>query len=274
MCMNLKIKKFCLILILGILIIFPVRVNAQEDNIILMTGQKKILDMVSSSSEIHWTISDKKVIEINTVNGKTTIKGLSVGKALLTATTNGVNIKIRVTVKNNTWYKQILSDKTAVYRVPCPTYDFAKMPVKSIRRSIFNKYVLEDINGDGINELMLYNYNSKTYIRKLMVFTFYNNKIIPLIYFETYIGRSGIYVIDNNFILKSGGSDYIHCISYSLNKGKLIKNKEIFFHRYYKNDKPKYKYMIDGKKVTNKQFIQEQKKFDFDGISQVRFRKI
>ena len=49
MCMNLKIKKFCLILILGILIIFPVRVNAQEDNITLMTGQKKILDMVSSS---------------------------------------------------------------------------------------------------------------------------------------------------------------------------------------------------------------------------------
>ena len=32
--------------------------------------------------------------------------------------------------------------------------------------------------------------------------------------------------------------------------------------------------LIDGKKVTNKQFIQEQKKFDFDGISQVRFRKI
>lgn len=219
-------------------------------------------------------MSNKNVIEINIVNGKTIIKGLSVGKTLLTATTNGANIKIRVTVKNNIWYKQILEDKTAVYRVPYSLYNFTKKKEKFVHRSVFEKYALEDINGNGIDELLLYGYNRKKYIIKVLIITFDNNKIKPLLYYETYIGKSGIYVRNNELILENGAGDYSYDISYSLKAGKLVRNKEILYLRYHKNNKIKFKYQINGKNVTLKQLKQEYKYFDLNGISKVRFRKI
>lgn len=101
------------------------------------------------------------------------------------------------------WYDKILASEEGSFRVPHHKWK-ESTSIDIMQRNEFDCYTVVDLDGDGVEELFLYNYDADQNWRKVLVLTYHENQVKPLIAFSTYLGRSGIYIKNGELILHCG----------------------------------------------------------------------
>lgn len=121
------------------------------------------------------------------------------------------------------WYKKVLRQRSGRYKVKCwniNRYDQFQYIYTDL--SEYWYYYLRDVNKDGIKELFLsVNPSGQGYGSKILILTYHNKKIKPLIAFANL--RGGIYLKGKNVYANIGGSKEGICRGFKLRHGKLKK---------------------------------------------------
>mgnify|MGYP000585723605 CR=1 FL=1 len=108
---------------------------------------------------------------------------------------------------------------------------------------------MTDINKDGIKELILHSdINSPYDGNYILLLTYYNNKVKPLLYAGGSGKRGGYYISGKNFIVKMGGSDFYYLGYFTIKAGKLVVTRQLQYtmERIEQNIR-KYVIIINGK---------------------------
>lgn len=249
----------------------PASIKLNKTSVTLKVGESLTLKtkITGNSKAIMWKSSNTKVA---TVNSKGVVTAKEKGQATILAKANGVTAKCNVIVNDVTgsnWYQQVLKSVNGIYKVKN-----ISGKIVTVYRKNYPYYKLIDINKDGIKELILsttenYYYSSKD---SLLILTYNNNKILPLININSagggYLTYKGKYICHYHRIadydwydiyeLKSGNLKLIGNLSkfdgFFSTGGKLTR-KEIFYKNDVKCSESIYnaylkKYYAGGKKIS------------------------
>lgn len=178
----------------------------------------------------------------------------------------------KVTEIGKTWYRKVLKSKNAVYNV---RYQFTDEVSRiKAKRKEFLYYKTVDLNGDGIQELLLSTcqpsnkYSSRG--NKVMLLTYYGNKIKPLLYFDENGFRGHTYIEKGKLVINNSGSDFSYLGVFSVRSGKLVKKYES---SYAKTSGWNFIYKVNGKKVSYDKWQNENEKH-WSSEKEVTYSKI
>lgn len=165
------------------------------------------------------------------------------------------------------WYKKVISSPKGSYKVRYQ-YDHT-VHTKIIKKSDFPYYKVTDINKDGIKELILSTYiHTKYPDNRILILTYYKNKLKPLICFVGSGYRGKAYLKGKSIIFITGGSDFSYRVDFSIKSGSLKKIRDIR----HTVDKRKHKYQvhyyINGKSVSQSLY----NKYSITGLSEIKFK--
>lgn len=254
--------------------------TARQKSITVDKGKTKqfVIDNVLSGAKVVYSSSNNKVAY---VNSKGVIKGVKSGNATITAKvvqnkkTYYVNLAVKVCDPQKDWYKKVLNSKSGTYYVKYYDGNYGtKMDKKKIMRSDFTYYKLVDLNKDGVKELLLATDRSVLWDNRVLLLTYYNGKILPLICFEGAGARGRQLINKKTLIFANSGSDFNSQLYVTVNKGKLKILQQVAMYRI-KDHVPYYtKYTVNDKEVTEKEYRKADNKYLPQTASQIEFRRI
>lgn len=125
--------------------------------------------------------------------------------------------------KNNSiiWYKNVLNQRDGLYTVKCWNKDYYdKFSYIVTGLSEYHYYYLKDVNKDGVKELFLStNASGQGYGNRVLILTYYRNKVRPLMVFDSL--RGGIYIEGEKIYPFIGGSKECICRGFRVKHGRL-----------------------------------------------------
>lgn len=215
------------------------------------------------------------------MNSKGVIKGVKSGNATITAKvvqnkkTYYVNLAVKVCDPQKDWYKRVLNSKSGTYYVKYYDGNYGtKMDKKKIMRSDFTYYKLVDLNKDGVKELLLATDRSVLWDNRVLLLTYYNGKILPLICFEGAGARGRQLINKKTLIFANSGSDFNSQLYVTVNKGKLKILQQVAMYRIKDHVAYYTKYTVNDKEVTEKEYRKADNKYLPQTASQIEFRRI
>lgn len=179
----------------------------------------------------------------------------------------------KATEVGNTWYQKVLKSPKASYRVRCQAD--AKV-YETVKRSEFRYYKVTDLNKDGIKELLLSTCqpNNKIQENKILLLTYWENKVQPLICFRKNWWRGYTYLRGNSVVLTNSGSDFYYRADFTVKSGKLSKTLELCYQKYDQKGKRLYNYSFNGKKVSASEWDRLAKRYSLAGQKEVTYKRI
>lgn len=169
------------------------------------------------------------------------------------------------------WYKKILVKTTsASYNVRCQ-YD-QKYKTKRVYQEDFPYYKVVDINKDGIKDLILHsNYRNPYDDNTILLLTYYENKVKPLLCIGGAGARGGFYLSGRNLVVKTGGSDFHYVGYFTISAGKLKVVRQM--EHYVDKTSVPYKdlYYVNGKKTTYTKYYPFYQKYNTENMSNIQF---
>ena len=254
--------------------------TVRQKNVAVDKGKTKqfVIDNILSGAKVVYSSSNNNIAY---VNSKGIIKGIKGGSATITAKimqnkkTYYVNLTVKVYDPRKDWYKKVLNSKTGIYYVKYYNgYYGTKMDKKKVKRSDFTYYKLVDLNKDGVKELLLATDRSNLWDNRVLLLTYYNGKVTPLICFEGAGARGRQLLNKKALILANSGSDFNSQLYVTVNKGKLKILQQVEMYRI-KEHVPYYtKYIINDKEVTEEEYRKADGKYSSQTASQIEFRRI
>ena len=191
-----------------------------------------------------------------------------------TTNNKGKSKQVKVSASQKKWYKKVLNSKTGSYYVRY--YDGITLKnKKKVKRSDFIYYKLVDLNKDGIQELLLATDRNTTWKdNRVLLLTYYNGKVVPLICFEGAGARGQQFINNKVLIFVNSGSDYSSRLYITVSKGKLKTLQHVA--KYRMKDKIPYytKYMVNNKKVSEAEYQKADLKYSLKTVSQIEFKRI
>lgn len=144
------------------------------------------------------------------------------------------------------WYRQILDGEVFDLYVKCQ--EWKDVITRYVTLSDFTYYNVRDINGDGIDELILATPRGNlSDDNRVLYLTYYQGKITPLICFDGIGGaRSMVKVKSGQIVLLDSESTGAYYTIYEINKDRVrkVKTMEYINHKYEKE------YLINGRNVS------------------------
>ena len=248
-----------------------------ENSITINKGKTKqfVIDNVLLGAKISYSSSNNKVAY---VNSKGIIKGIQTGNVIITAKiiqnkkTYYVKLKVKICDLQKDWYKKILGSKTGNYYVKY--YDGIKIDKRKVKRRDFTYYKLIDLKKDGIKELLLSTDPSNWRDNRVLLLTYYNGKVNPLICFEGAGARGHQLLNKKMLIFANSGSDFDSKMYVTVNKGKLKILQRVGWQEI-KESAPYYmKYTVDNKEVSKAEYKKAYNKYWSSTASQIEFKRI
>lgn len=254
--------------------------TARQKSITVDKGKTKqfVIDNVLSGAKVVYSSSNNKVAY---VNSKGVIKGVKSGTATITAKvvqnkkTYYVNLAVKVCDPQKDWYKKVLNSKSGTYYVKYyDGYQGTKMDKKKVKRSDFTYYKLIDLNNDGVKELLLATDRSVLWGNRVLLLTYYNGKVLPLICFEGAGARGRQLINKKTLILANSGSDFSSQIYLSVVKGKLKILQQTYRQNMKKGYPPQYLYKVNNKKVSESIYQKAIDKYGLSIAKQIEFKRV
>jgi len=254
--------------------------TARRNSITVDKGKTKqfVIDNVLSGAKVVYSSSNNKVAY---VNSKGVIKGVKSGTATITAKvvqnkkTYYVNLAVKVCDPQKDWYKKVLNSKSGTYYVKYyDGYQGTQMDKKKVKRSDFTYYKLIDLNNDGVKELLLATDRSVLWDNRVLLLTYYNGKVLPLICFEGAGARGRQLINKKTLILANSGSDFSSQIYLSVVKGKLKILQQTYRQNMKKGYPPQYLYKVNNKKVSESIYQKAIDKYGLSIAKQIEFKRV
>lgn len=251
--------------------------KSRQNGVTVDKGKTKqlVIDNLLSGAKVVYSSSNTKVAY---VNSKGVIKGIKSGKAIVTAkiTQNKKTYYVKVTVKvydsQKNWYKKVLNSRSESYYVRYQSDTV--ITKKKVKRSDFTYYKLIDLNKDGIQELLLATDRNNLMDNRVLLLTYYNGKVYPLICFEGWGARGHQLLNKNILIFTNGGSDYSYQIYLSVVKGKLKVLQQTYRQNMKKGYPLQYLYKVNNKKVSESIYQKAIDKYGLSIAKQIEFKRI
>lgn len=227
-------------------------------------------------AKVTYSTSSKKIA---TVSSSGTIKGIKDGTAVITAKvmqnskTYILKISANIYDEKVSWYKKVLRSRTGTYKV---RYQYSsKVGTKTVKRSDFTYYKVLDLNKDGVNELLLAtNRFDLGWDNRVLLLTYHNHKVKPLICFEGAGYRGKQMLHKKSLILITSGSDFSYqlCVTVSGGKLKVIQQTE----RYRMKMKTPYydEFRVNKKKVSKATYDKALKKYPLSALPDIKYQFI
>lgn len=180
----------------------------------------------------------------------------------------------KATEVGNTWYQKVLKSPKASYRVRCQAD--AKVRYRTAKRSEFRYYKVTDLNKDGIKELLLSTCqpNNKIQGNKILLLTYWENKVKPLICFEKNWCRGFTYLQGNSVVLTNSGSDFYYRADFTVKSGNLSKTFEMRYEKYDQKGNRVFNLWINGKKVSASEWDRSAERYSMAGKKEVTYKRI
>lgn len=179
----------------------------------------------------------------------------------------------KVTEIGGVWYQKVLKSKNGRYNVQrCFGQDLQKCIAN---RNEFTYYQVTDINKDGIKELILHSdINSPYDGNYILLLTYYNNKVKPLLYAGGSGKRGGYYISGKNFIVKMGGSDFYYLGYFTIKAGKLVVTRQLQYTM--EKNRTEYKEICyyNKRKITYTEYSNLRQKYNTNGLKEISFKQI
>lgn len=148
------------------------------------------------------------------------------------------------------------------------------MDKKKVKRSDFTYYKLIDLNNDGVKELLLATDRSVLWDNRVLLLTYYNGKVLPLICFEGAGARGRQLINKKTLILANSGSDFSSQIYLSVVKGKLKILQQTYRQNMKKGYPPQYLYKVNNKKVSESIYQKAIDKYGLSIAKQIEFKRV
>ena len=179
----------------------------------------------------------------------------------------------KVTEIGGVWYQKVLKSKNGRYNVQrCFGQDLQKCIAN---RNEFTYYQVTDINKDGIKELILHSdINSPYDGNYILLLTYYNNKVKPLLYVGGSGKRGGYYISGKNFIVKMGGSDFYYLGYFTIKAGKLVVTRQLQYTM--EKNRTEYKEICyyNKREITYTEYSNLRQKYNTNGLKEISFKQI
>ena len=171
------------------------------------------------------------------------------------------------------WYQKVLKRKNGRYNVQrCFGQDLRKCVAD---RNEFTYYQVTDINKDGIKELILHSDINSLYDGNyILLLTYCNNKVKPLLYAGGSGKRGGYYISGKNLIVKMGGSDFYYLGYFTIKAGNLVVTRQLQ-HTVEKN-RIEYKHIsyYNRRKITYTEYLNLCQNYNTNRLKKISFRQI
>lgn len=253
--------------------------EGQDSSITINKGKTKqfTINNLESNATITYSSSNNKIASVSTSG---MIKGKKHGEVIITAkiVQNNKTYYIKMTVnvydENIGWYEKVLDSNSGVYNVRYQSD--SKILKKKVRRADFSYYATVDLNNDGVKELILATDRNNDLWRdnRVLLLTYYDHKVKPLICFEGYGYRGRQTIYKDKLKLDNSGSDFGYSLYVTVSKGKLKVLQQIEYYRI-KNKIPYYnKYYVNGRKVTENTYKKAFNKYPINRFVEIKYQRI
>lgn len=180
----------------------------------------------------------------------------------------------KATEVGSIWYQKVLKSSKAAYRVRYQSD--AKVKYRTVKRSEFRYYKVTDLNKDGIKELLLSTCQPSNKIQgnKILLLTYWGNKVKPLICFEKSWCRGFTYLRGHSIVLINSGSDFYYRADFTVKSGKLSKTFELRYEKYDQNGNRVFNHWLNGRKVSSSEWNRLVDRYSLTGQKEVTYRRV
>lgn len=168
------------------------------------------------------------------------------------------------------WYKKVLSSTRGSYRVRHQIWKDNSV-IKTVQRKEFTHYKVMDINKDGVKELLLSTpLSDRGFDNRILILTYYNNKVKPLICFVGNGYRGEVKITKRQILLLNSDSSESYRVDYKISAGKLkkVRDMEYINYKYVK------KYYVNGRSVSEETWRNASSLYSPYKLPEIKYKRI
>lgn len=171
------------------------------------------------------------------------------------------------------WYKKVLKTKSKDYIV---RYQYGRsVKRKKVNIKDYPYYTVVDLDRDGIKELILHtDFRSSWDENSILLMTYYNNEVKPLLHFGGCGARGHFYLTGKNIAMVSSGSDGAYSVYFTVKKGKLVKVHDMEYLRDKSSIPYRSYYYVNGRSVSEATYNQTVRRYFPSTLKDMKFQKI